>query len=425
MPEPLTLNEWPYLPVLSRLLLALGIGVFVGLERERRDKEAGVRTFAFAALLGCVGALLGQGYALLALSLLGILVFFLNWQRMREDGTVELTTSAAFLTVGFTGALCGLGHTFTPVAVGIATGSLLAWKETLKGFSVGLTEKEIRAALLLAIIAFVVYPVLPAAPLDPWGLIHPRAAWGTVILVAAVGFVNYILYKLLGSRGLEVSGFLGGLVNSTVTTTELSTRTKEAGDSLVPIAYRGIVAANLAMLVRNGILMGILSIRVLPYLLSPLVLMILAGGVALWRGRKTEDAAETPALTLESPFSLPGALKFGLIFLVLDVAATVAQRYLGPVGFYAVSLAGGVVSSASAVASAATLATQGKLPLHVAAIGALLAVIASLLVNVPLTARISGSRTLARKVAVALGAVTVVGIIAMAGQALLRGTLMR
>ncbi len=43
--------SWPYLGTLLRLVLALGLGLFVGLERERRGKEAGVRTFALVSVL--------------------------------------------------------------------------------------------------------------------------------------------------------------------------------------------------------------------------------------------------------------------------------------------------------------------------------------------------------------------------------------
>ena len=74
---------FPYLPTLLRLALALALGLFVGLERERRGKEAGLRTFGFAALLGGLGGLLGDAYALLDLGLLGILVVFLNWATLR------------------------------------------------------------------------------------------------------------------------------------------------------------------------------------------------------------------------------------------------------------------------------------------------------------------------------------------------------
>jgi uncharacterized membrane protein len=60
-----------YLPTLLRLALALALalGLFVGLERERRGKEAGQRTFGFASLLGGLGGLLGDAYALLGLGL--------------------------------------------------------------------------------------------------------------------------------------------------------------------------------------------------------------------------------------------------------------------------------------------------------------------------------------------------------------------
>ena len=52
MPEPLLelVAQWPYLLTLMRLGLAVGAGVFVGLEREHRGKT-GARKFAFAALL--------------------------------------------------------------------------------------------------------------------------------------------------------------------------------------------------------------------------------------------------------------------------------------------------------------------------------------------------------------------------------------
>ena len=72
---------------------------------------------------------------------------------------LELTTSAALLVTGFIGVLAGQGHTFTPVTVAIATAALLACKERLAGFSLGLTETELRSAILLAILAFIVYPI--------------------------------------------------------------------------------------------------------------------------------------------------------------------------------------------------------------------------------------------------------------------------
>ena len=99
-----------------------------------------------------------------------------------------------------------------------------------------LTESELRSAILLAMLAFVAYPVLPPGSIDPWGLVEPRAAWITVLLIAGLGFTNYILLKLYGERGIEFTGFLGGLVNSTVTVTELTQRARRRRRPCLPMS---------------------------------------------------------------------------------------------------------------------------------------------------------------------------------------------
>src|SRR5690348_11070860 len=99
--------EWPYLEMLARFALALALGLLVGLERERRKKEAGLRTFGFVALMGAIGAAMGDGYGYLALMLTGLLTVFLNVQEMRAHAGTELTTSAAMLVTCMAGVLCG------------------------------------------------------------------------------------------------------------------------------------------------------------------------------------------------------------------------------------------------------------------------------------------------------------------------------
>lgn len=271
--------NWPYFPTLQRLVLALAIGLFVGIERERRRKEAGLRTFAFTALLGAVGAMLGTPYALAALGLVGMLVVLLNVDTIHAGEGAEITTSAALLVVAFAGLLAGQGHTFTPTVLGVATAALLAWKQPLAGFSHTLTEEELGSAILLAILTFVVYPLLPSGAVDPWDLVDPRRAWMTVILIAGLGFANYILLKVYGTRGMEVTGFLGGLVNSTVTVTELVTRARETSGWLADVAYRSILLATGAMVVRNAVILGLLAPVALLTSLVPLGFM-LAGAMA-------------------------------------------------------------------------------------------------------------------------------------------------
>lgn len=303
---------WPYGATLMRLALAAGIGLFIGIERERRRKEAGLRTFAFAAMLGAAGGLAGDRFALLALGLLGVLVILLNVETIHTGEGAEITTSAALLVTGFAGVLAGQGHTFTPTVLGVATAALLAWKEPLAGFSVALTESEFRSAVLLAIVAFVVYPVLPEGSIDRWQLVQPRAAWITVILVAALGFANYVLLRLYGARGIELTGFLGGLVNSTVTVRELANRVKESNGLYAAAAFKGVMLSTAAMLVRNAVILAFLAPSAFRGAALPMGLMLLATGSAAWRvtvyptAPQAEDGplrgAAIPALA--SPFSL-------------------------------------------------------------------------------------------------------------------------
>lgn len=407
-------GSWPYLATLMRIGLAIGLGLFVGLERERRHKEAGVRTFAFATALGCVGGLLGDSYALASLAALIPFVIFLNLHALGREGDTEMTTSAALLVMGFVGILCGKGHTFAPVALGLLTAGLLAWKAPLSGFSIGITEAELRSAILLGILAFVIYPVLPSGAVDPWGLILPQAIWTTVILIAAIGFGNYVLLKVYGTRGLEAAAFLAGLVNSKVAATELASRAR--GDAgLVPLAYRGTILATGAMLVRNAVLLGILAPSCLTVAALPLTAMVLVcAGLAFWPSGGAASQDSEPGIRLDSPFSLKQALKFGLLFLAVSVLGSLGQRWLGAGGFYAVSAAGGLASSASAVGAAGQLAAQGALGVTAAAIGAVIASLTSALVGVPLVWRIGQNKELGRRVALGVGLVVVVGLVGVA-----------
>jgi uncharacterized membrane protein (DUF4010 family) len=403
-------SPWPFLPTLVRLALALGTGAFVGLEREHRGK-AGARTFTFASLIGCLGGLLGDSYALLAIALIGIFVCFLNIREWKLHRNLLLTTSAALIIVTFCGVLCGKGHTFSPVATAVITAALLAWKQPITGFATGLSDIELRSAVLLAILSFIVYPVLPARPVGPYGLIQLQETWATVLLIAALGFVNYVLWKIYGPRSIDITSFLGGLVNSTAAVAELSSRVRETGEGFVNLAYRGVVLATGAMLLRNSLILAILAFQAFTYSLVPMLVMLTTTALFVRFGARTaiKTTSEAPPdLKLEQPFSLKAALKFGVIFMVLSVAAILAHRNLGVYGFYAISIAGGLLSSASAVAAAGTAAAHHEVSFSAAANGAVLASLTSVLINIPLIARTGGqprlTKALARTLLIVIGA---------------------
>lgn len=417
-PETITLalpkTEWPYLEILMRITLALALGLLIGMERERRGKEAGLRTFGFVALFSAIGGTLSESFALASLALTALLAIFLNIQALLVTRTAELTTSTAMLVTSMAGILCGQGHTLTPAAVMVIAAALLAWKQPLSGFTAGLTENEVRSALLLAILAIVIYPALPRGAVGPFALIEPRAAWINVILIAVIGFVNYVLWRLYGSRGTEVAGFLGGLVNSSVTVAELAGRVSQQPDQNLGTAYRSILFATAAMIVRNAGILVVLAPQVLVSALPPLISMLTICCLLVVATLRRRDQEAAPLLSshmkLDLPFSLWVALKYGALFLILHIAGVTTQRLFGEIGVYAVSLLGGLVSSASAVAAAASLAVKNAATPEVAAAGAIIATLSSALVNLPLVVA-AKHPVLTRRVSIAIGLIIAGGIV--------------
>jgi uncharacterized membrane protein (DUF4010 family) len=406
-------EHWPFVVVLSRLAMAVGLGVFIGLEREHNQKT-GVRTFALVALLACVGGLMGDLFAGFALGFVALVVIGMNYRQMRKTQRLALTTSVALTLTAFAGILFGKGHMFTPTVAGIVTAALLAWKQPISRLAVGVSDQELRSAILLAILTFVIFPVLPADPVDPWGLIEPKSNWASVIIIAGIGFINYVLMRLLGARGMELTAFFGGLVNSRKVIVELGLRGQALGEALLPTVRRGVVLATGAMLIRNSLIVAVLAPAALARCALPFGAMLLAS-MGLWR--RIPAGGEVPPTTpldLESPFKLSAALKFGLVFLVLNVAGALAQRELGSASFYLVSVLGGLLSSASSIAAAATLMARGEIDLATGINGILLASLTSVLANLPLVRNLVPSRETKRRICIELLVVAGVGLVSFA-----------
>jgi uncharacterized membrane protein (DUF4010 family) len=383
-------EQWPFLPVLERLGMAVGIGLFIGLEREFSGKM-GARTFALTAVLTCLAGLAGPQFIWIAMAIVALTIVLINVRRLKKHDQLATTTSISFTIVAFCGILFGAGHVYTPALAGIITAALLTWKRPINSFVSGLTQGEVRSAILLAFLSLIILPVLPSHPIDPWQLIDPRSNWASVVIIAGIGFINYILLRILGPRGMEITAFFGGLINSRKVIVEFMTRLQHNSAALLPIVYRGVMLAMAAMALRNFVVVAALAHdrdAVLRCLL-PLGLMFLMSAL-LWWLHPLDDATHAPGpLSLESPFSLSAALKFGLVFLFLNVVGALAERHFGSGSFYFVSAAGGLLSSGSAIASSATLISHRELSPATGINGVVLSSLTSVLVNIPLLRRLS------------------------------------
>jgi uncharacterized membrane protein (DUF4010 family) len=90
------------------------------------------------------------------------------------------------------------------------------------------------------------------------------------------------------------------------------------------------------------------------------------------------------------------------------VVRRLMQREFGEGGFYLVTVIGGLLSSASAVAAAASMAAQGAIGFDVAANGAVLASMTSLTFSLSFILK-TGHRRLIARLALAMVAIAVAG----------------
>ena len=402
--------HFPVTPIALKMGVSIGIGMLAGMEREWSNKDVGIRTFAIVALLGMLASLIGPSIAIAALIGVFLLVAAMNARSILDDRSLEITTSAALMVNYLLGVLVGLGHIFTPVAGAIVMTMLLAWKTELSRFAGGLQPSEIRSAVLLGLIGFVIYPVLPNRYLDPWQLFNPSDAWISVIAIAGIGFVNYVFLRIYSMRGLYLGALFGGLVNSSATIAELGTRLQETG--MVARTTTLCLLTTIAMFARNLILATIFSPRSLSATLVPLLAMTLVAGFWVWRDRRIEESVPG-TLTLTSPISLTKVLWFGIVFISIQVAGTLLTRYFGSEGMLATGIFGGLISSASTTAAAATMAMHGKITPALAGSAVVLTSLASAAVNLPIVWRTVKDKAVLKGLSIKMATVIATGIAAV------------
>ncbi len=403
--------RFPATPIAVKMAVAVGIGMLVGMEREWSNKDVGVRSFAIVALLGMLASVIGLNVAIASLIGVLLLVAAMNTRSILTDRSLEITTSAALIVNYLLGVLVGLGHIFTPVAAAIVMTMLLAWKTELSRFAGGLQPSEIRSAVLLGLIGFVIYPVLPNRYVDPWQLFNPSDAWISVIAIAGIGFVNYVLLRIYSTRGLYLGALFGGLVNSSATVAELAAWAQETG--MVARTTTLCLLTTIAMFARNLVLATLFSPRSLSATLVPLLAMTLIAGIWIWRDRIIDDSVPG-TLALASPISLGKVLWFGMLFITIQIAGTLLTKSFGSYGLLATGIFGGLVSSASTTAAAATMAMHGKISASLAGSATVLTSLASAAVNLPIVWRTTKNKAVVRRVTIEMATVIGIGILAVA-----------
>ncbi len=297
--------------LLSRVALACGIGLLIGLERGWRTREAlpgsrtaGIRTFAITGLLGgVVGALargagteLGiPGSVLIAVAFAAFAGVFSRFERDANEAAQRFsaTTTIAGLLTFMLGVLAVLGDVGVAAAAGVAATGVLIVREDLHEWVRKMTLPELQSVLILLAMTLIALPIVPDRSMGPWGGVNPREIWIIAIVLASISFAGFVAIRALGERrGVLVAGALGGVVSSTAVIFA-NARVARMGHGTARVLSAGVAAATAVSFLRVIAIVAALKPTLLAIVAPPLVVAALA-------------AAGFSALAIQGRAGIPG-----------------------------------------------------------------------------------------------------------------------
>ena len=369
---------------LAVLASALGCGLLVGIERERRKGRgphralAGVRSFTLVCLAGAVAALSGSAVLLgvvgAFVAALGVVAYVRD--RSQDPG---VATEIALLLAYLIGVVCASNRLLGAALAVVVTG-ILALRGPLHEFSSHwLQPGEVRSGLALAALVLLVFPLVPNEPLLQ-GLLNPQVVLRLVIVLLVIQSLAHVARRLMQARqAVALSALASGFVSSTATIASLGMEVR-AGKSNARAQASGAVLSCVATMLH----VLVVAATVQPQWLQRLALPALAGGVVagawgLWLLRDAgEQTAAPAALAADAPmFKLRDVLLITLLLTGVQVGVRWLDRTQGDAGM----LAGALLAALADVHAATAAVLMHALPGQPAALGVEHALMAALLVH--------------------------------------------
>jgi uncharacterized membrane protein (DUF4010 family) len=354
--------------ILQQLAVSFGLGLLLGLERERRGSSiAGIRTFPIISLFGTVAAQVGQvfGAWIIAVGLVSLaaIVISANFTQIKA-GTADpgMTTEVAALLLYAIGALIVVGHMTAAIVIAGVMAVLLHSKKPLHNFVRAIGERDMRAIMQFVLLSLVILPVLPSKEFGPYGGVwNPFKLWLMVVLIVGISLGGYVAYKLFGSRaGSLLGGIIGGLISSTATTVSYARRAGSKAE-LAALGAFVIMTASCVSLVRVLVEAAAVAPGQFIEIALPLGAMLICCiliTLALYLPSRHQG---TQMPEQKNPAELQSAFVFGGLYALILLAVAAAKQHFGSAGLYVVAVISGLTDLDAITLSAAQLADSKKI----------------------------------------------------------------
>lgn len=409
-------------PFLLSLIVALGIGLIVGMEREfenlsGKEHFAGMRGFAIMSMLGCIVTFLAEQFNVNLLLVVSPAIFIFisvfHYSKIQK-GNFGIVTELSLALVFFLGVLSGLHYIKEALAVAVIVSTLLTLKTKFRETLSRITQDELFAFIKFIILSLLLLPFLPDKNYGPGEIINPRSIGFVIVIVSSLSFIGYFIIKFFGAeKGILFTAFFGGTFSSTAVTWVFSNRSKE-NENLSTQYATGIIIACAVMFARVLVVAGLFNISVFRWLLIPCSLMIVSNSIIAYILKRKTASLTTPAsIQLGNPLDVTNAILFGIQYVGITLFVYYANIYFGTKGLLITGFISGL-ADVDAINISMSKLSLVQINSSMAAIVILIAVLSNTIFKIGET-YFKGSKELRKKVLIGLIPSIIIALLGIAG----------
>jgi uncharacterized membrane protein (DUF4010 family) len=349
------INQIP--PDLFKFLLVTVFSLLIGLEQRRHNKDEATetlfgtdRTFTLIGITGFILYVISP-QALLPFAvgfvIIGGLLAIYYFQKIKIQQRFGMTS---LITALITYSLAPLVYTQNKAVVLLLVVGVLVIteiKDSLRRFTTKFDNDEFISLAKFLVLAGVILPLLPDAPISETIAISPYKFWLAIVVVSSISYFSYLLRKFVfPDTGILLTGVLGGLYSSTATTVILARKSKEDidGNRIV-----GAMFLALTMMYLRIFLLALFFNQQIAMLLLPkfIALIIVSALIAVYfikikKAAVAKGAEKIAPAAHQNPLEFKTAMLFGALFIVFAIITQFVIKTYGGNGVRTLAFVVGV-----------------------------------------------------------------------------------
>ncbi len=387
-----------------KIIIGFLVGAIIGLERQlstikkeeerinelesEQELKPGVRTFGLLSLYGTVTVTFVEKYKFpevfyfsILSAILIIAIYTIMKYQIKDYG---LTTPVSLAISYILGIFVGVGEITLSITLSVLVTFILTSKGYVKSLLEDIEFKEIRSALEIGILIFLLFPIVPDANDPIFNTINLRTLYLFMVTLLTLSFLAYVAVKKLSPvKGALSFAAIGALFSSEGVAVSLMRIYKEdKSEPIKNLTLLGVILANTVMIIRTIAFTSLLLLEY-PQIIVDLTIYILpstlVGLVAIAYRYFEEQKVSMRKIYIENPLSYKTATKFVTIFLIISFLVVYFQKSGSHFGIFFGSFIGGFVSNLAVCLSIASLLINGSINTKTAEIAILLGTISGVL----------------------------------------------